>query len=250
MSKLTDRLNKVGQSAPSPIGFGTASRRQEEPTILLIGQTTAEDLLKSGAKVTDDLDAVIVSTDKVDAGHLEKIGAALEGHVWGIETASIDGEGAELIEEKGADFVVFAPEGTSAAVLNVEELGKILTVGSDLDEDTGSGIQGLEIDALKLSLDSDLQPLTVAKLIELQTIQGVTNSPVILVVPSELNSGEIESLRDIGISALLVDLSAGEQAANLKETIMNLPRRRSRSRSRSRDAAVPQVAPEDESEEE
>ena len=38
MSKFIDKLEKVGLQLPTPLGFGTASKREEQPpAIMLVG---------------------------------------------------------------------------------------------------------------------------------------------------------------------------------------------------------------------
>ena len=48
MSKFIDKLEKVGLQLPTPLGFGTASKREEQPpAIMLVGQVTSDELAKT-----------------------------------------------------------------------------------------------------------------------------------------------------------------------------------------------------------
>ena len=138
----------------------------------------------------------------------------------------INEEQAGLSKDKGCDFIVFDADNTSAAVLNDEDLGKVISVNQDLDEDTAHAMRGLSIDGAMYSPEGNLLPLTVQRLIEIQQVHGLMGDPFVMTAPSELGSAELEAFRNAGITGLLVELSALDAVAETKEAIAKLPRRK------------------------
>jgi hypothetical protein len=240
MSKLIDTLEKVGQSAPSPLGFGGTSRTTSSvPEIMLIGQVAADELINDRSLLDAEVDGVLVVPDSWSKRSLDRIRSALKGKVWGVRANNITESQAVDLKERGCDFIVFEADHTEAAVLNDDELGKIIVVDSELRGREARGIQGLSIDSVLLEQEDKLVPLTVRKLIEIQQSLGRFDKPSLLGTSSEVGAADLEVLRNAGIQGLVVDLAAPDTIAKTRDAISGLPRPRSKSGSRS--AAVPRV---------
>ena len=241
MSNLIDRLNKVGQYSPASIGFGPASRSDRRADeILLIGQAAGTAILKEPGLLEAPVDAVLVIVDDWRDDPLDRLGAALDGSLWGARGGGIDRSQADSLKERGCDFVVFGAEGTAAAVLNDDELGKFIAIGTDLSGREARAIQALQIDGVLLDARNTLLPLTVRRLLDVQHPKQRIALPFLVATSSELGADELEAIRDAGIPALVLDLAAPEAIRRSSEAIAALPRRKPRSASRSRSAAVPQ----------
>ena len=229
MSKLIDRLQKLGEPAATPMGFGAASRSNEGPlSLVLIGATTLAELKKSPELMEANVEAVAVTADPSEKGLAEGVSGTGEDrdHLWGVRVNSVNEEQAKQLIETGCDFLVFEAEDTAAAVLNDEELGTLLSVGPGLDEEVGRAIQDLPIDGVLFSPKGDLLPLTVKKLIDIQMVRGLVDKPLVIEAPSSLGQADLEALRDAGIGGLLVQLSDGDAIGELRESIAGLPRRK------------------------
>ena len=240
MSKLIERLEKAGLQAPALMGFGPASRRDSSyPSIILIGRVTPDELAKGTGPSDAQVDAFMVSVSSWKAAPLDSIAPALRDRLWGVRVNGLDGERARQLKENGCDFVVFDADGTAAEVLNDEALGKVMAIGADLSEEAAHAIHELPIDGVLYSPDKDLVPLTVQRLIEIQQVRGLVDSPFVMAAASALGPPELESLRNAGIAGLVVETSSAEAIANTKEAIANLPRRGPSSK--SSDAIAPRA---------
>ena len=237
MSRLIDRLERVGQQAPTPFGFAAATRREESISqIMLIGRVNQDQMTdgKKGDSLSNaEVDSVLVSWSSWDKQVLERIGDALSDRLWGAQTDEIDQERAEQLKEIGCDFIVFKPETTAGAVLNDEDLGKVMALGSELTEEVARAIHDLSIDSALFSPKEEMLPLTVGKLIEIQKVRGLLDKPFLLNAPPDLEPAVLESLRNSGITGLVLELTSADAVASTKEAIADLPRRRPRPRSRS-----------------
>ncbi|MCI0440944.1 MAG: hypothetical protein L0177_17700 [Chloroflexi bacterium] len=234
MSKFIEKLEKVGQQMPSPMGFGAMARRNDSPPqVMLVGSVTAQELAKNAKLAEAAVDAILVSLDSASKSAVEKVAGALKDRLWGARVSGLDGEQAKQLKEQGCDFVVFGAEETAAAVLNDEELGKIIDLGSSLEEETARALHDFSIDAAFLAPEGKLHPLTVQKMIGVQRTISLLGKPFLVAVPSELGAGEIEVFRNAGIECLLVELSAADNIRKMKEAIDNLPRRKPKAQSRT-----------------
>ena len=253
MSKLIDSLERVGQHAPASLGFGATSRSASpHPDIMLIGQTAAGTLLNDRSVLEAPVDAVMVLVDDWRKRSLDRIRSALKNRLWGVRADGIGESQAKDLRDRGCDFVVFGVDDTAAAVLNDDELGKIIAIDSELGGREARAIQGLPIDAVLLEPGDTLVPLTVRKLADIEQARQRIDKPFLVATSSELGAADLEVVRNAGIPALVVDLAAGDAIGRIKEAVTSLPRRTSSSsRSSSRNAAVPQapVGVEDPSEE-
>lgn len=240
MSKLIDKLEKMGEQAPSPLGFGAAARRNNLASqIMLIGRTTPDALAQDAGLSEAQVDAIMVLMDSWEEDAVNRAADSLHDKLWGLRLSAVSAEQAALLKEKGCDFVAFEPRNTAAAVLNDEDLGKLIVLDGHLDENTARAIHTLPIDGTLYSPASGLQGLTVQQLIEIQQARSMVDKPFLIESPVDLGTSELQAIRNAEIAALVVDLSSLEAVAKLKEAISNLPRRKPRSR--SREAAVPHV---------
>jgi len=238
MSKLIDRLEKVGQSSPIPFGFSAKSRREEPvPEIVVIGRAKSQDLAKSPGLAEASVDAILVSGDSWEGRAFKRITDSLQGRVWGVAVIGIDQDQAGKLQTKGCDFLVFSAQNTAAGVLNDDEPGKLLAVGPGLDEDLARAIQELPIDGALYSPKEPLLPLTVQKLIDVQIVRGLMDKPLVVEAPPDMGRTELQAFRDAGIVGLVVDLSSTDAITRMNEAIADLPRRKTRPA--SRDAIVP-----------
>ena len=238
MSKLIDRLEKVGQHAPIPLGFSAASRRDEPaPEMVVIGRATSEDLAKKPDLAEANVYAILVSGDRWEGRVFNRVTKSLRERVWGVAVSGIDQDQAGKLQEKGCDFLVISAHDTAAGVLNNEELGKLLAVGPGLDEEVARAIQELPIDGALYSPEEPLLPLTVQKLIDVQIVRGLLDKSFVVAAPPDMGRTELQAFRDAGIGGLVVELSSTDAITRMNEAIADLPRRKTRPA--SRDAMVP-----------
>ena len=242
MSRFTEKLEKVGQRAPAPMGFGAAARSDDSPrSILLLGTVTLRGLPRVSAVRRKLVDALLITLDSGDGSELKDNVDTLEGVIWGVSAASLDQERLAILKDAGCDFVVLDPS-ASAAVLNDEDLGKIMRVGKDLSEGAAAAIHDLPIDGALLTVDDLRLPLSVQDLMDIDSVRGMLGKPFTVDVPADLSTPELEIIRDVGTAALAVDvLSKGvRELAGRVDSLK--PKRQSSGRREDLTPAVPQGA--------
>ncbi|MDA0770527.1 MAG: hypothetical protein O2821_09910 [Chloroflexi bacterium] len=230
MSKFVEMLEKTRDMTPEPMGFGAARHSKRNPSIVLIGQASADDLEKNAKLADAQADAILLTVATSNEKALENASTVLKDKLWGVRVGSVTEQQAASLKEKGCDFIVFDPENTEAAVLNDEVLGKIIAVNSEIDEDTGQALHLLSIDCAMFTSDESLTPLTVQRLLDIEIVRGIVGKMFIMSAPADLGKSELEALRNGGVAGLVVNLSAAEDIANTKKTIDSLPRRPDRGR--------------------
>ena len=229
MSRLTDLLDKTQTSSPA-IGFAASRQVSAIPSLALIGRVTAAELAENPSLADSPADAMLVTLDASDRAAVGRVSDALNDRLWGARLGSASADDAGALKEAGCDFIVFDAEGTSAAVLNDDELGKVIAVGFDdpeFDEDEAKAIRTLDIDCALLTPPDGLLPLTVQKLLGIQVMRATVRKRSILTAPAELGKSELETLRNAGVVGIAVSLTdAGDRTQSIRDDIANLPRRR------------------------
>jgi hypothetical protein len=240
LSKFIDMLSKVDEQAPAPMGFGMRDRDRRAANALAIAGTTAPSGLTKAKAAAKTVDAVLLTSTDKDEKTLDKAASKLKDGLWGVRGRAVSADQARHLAEAGCDFIVFDAEGTSAALLDIEDLGKIVTAGDHLDEDTARSIAGIPIDAVLYTPDELDLPLTVGALLAISRVRGLLDLPYIMAVSEAITGDDIAALRNVGIAGLVMDLSAPDEIASTAKAIASLPKRKNKP-SRS-SALVPHVA--------
>ena len=239
MSRLTDLLERA-QTATPGIGFAASRQAAATPSLALIGRIAASELSDSHGAADSPVDAFLVTLDPSDAVSIGRVSNAMKDRLWGARVGSASLDDAKALKDAGCDFIVFDAEGTSASLLNDDDLGKVIAVGFDepeFDEDEARAIRSLDIDCALFTPADGLLPLTVQKLLGIQKMRGVVRKRTILNVPADTGKAELETLRNVGVSAIAVSLAdSADQVQRIKDEIAGLPRRRPQS-SRSSSAS-------------
>jgi hypothetical protein len=225
MTKLNELLGKTGRRETEPLGFGRSAKRAERtPDILLIGRVRASDLAGLDLKKSP-VDAFLLEADEVDAKLLQTASSALEGAVWGVRAKRVTSDAVESLKKAEADFVVFAASDTPASVLSEEKLGSFLQVIPDLSEEDAQAVHALPVDGVAIEVDSDLFPFTIETLIRLHRALSAGEHAIVLsdFDPKALSAGDLEALRNAGVSALALSATGKSNLESLRKAIADLP---------------------------
>ena len=189
------------------MGFGAAARRDDvSRSMLLLGTVTLRGMSRVSTVRKKLVDALLITLDSEDSKELTDNAASLEGLIWGVSASRIGQERMATLKEAGCDFIVF-DSSADAAVLNDEDLGKIMRVGKDLSEGAAAAINDLPIDGALFMTDDDFRlPLSVQDLIDIESVRGMLGKPFLMDVPSDLSTPDLEAVRDTGTAALAVDV--------------------------------------------
>ena len=241
MSRFIKKLETVGQANPAPLGFGTRAQRESNPTMLVVGTLTVKQLGEVSSLANSQVDAFLVKAEASELDALAEVSAPLEGLLWGVRISQVDAKEAEMLKEKGCDFLVFDAEGTSADVLQDQELGKVLTIDMNLEEDAARAIEDLPVDAFFLVPPKDLFPLTVQRLLNLQSIRSMIAKPCLMEISGPPGGKGLQGLRDAAVDGVVMVLPKGQSKAikEVRQGIDSMPQRKPKIE--QREAVVPRL---------
>ena len=218
MSKLLDKLEKASRGVVQPLGFGGGARREKVAPMLLLGAVQAGNDADAKLVAEADLDGAIVIAGK--AADIDKSAKGLgDGPVCGAWYDEAQAEDTE-----GIDFQVFSSDKTPVAALGGEERTNVMQVVPELDDSLLRTIDHLPVDAFLVSL-ADAESLTIAQLMRLARVRGVTSRWLLVHLAALPSKEELEQLRDAGVGAIVVTV-AGQTPDALKackQRLLDLP---------------------------
>jgi len=152
MSKFIDRLKRVSQTAPQPMGFRLAESAQDESKILLVASLVKADI-EGLADYAAGADAGLLSIPELPSGVkiLQAASQAIPDVPWGCRLENVSQEEIKQVVNAGCDFIVFPAARTSLAIPQDDELGKILEVEMSLSEGLLRTVNELPVDALLIT---------------------------------------------------------------------------------------------------
>jgi hypothetical protein len=234
MSKFLDFLERIRDGAPAPMGFG-AARAEKLPGLALVGLVSGDHARGVGvvSEVKPDA-ALLAGVDGPEA--LKKLTESLSPLPWGASVSSLTQEEAQAYQDNGSDLLVFTLEGTSASALSSDEIARVLWLAPDIEEQELRAIASLPVDAFLLSMTSVSGSWTLKDLATVGAISRRVDKYILLEVSQPPGEKDLEALRDIGVSGLVVDVGqvASSSLSQLKAALLEMPRPRSGRRERSR----------------
>jgi len=239
MSKLIQRIERLGKDGPAPLGFGAAARRQPTPTMVLLASIADP----SAAKKLDGvaLDGLLFTLGTATGSTLAKAAGGLKDVPWGAQVQNPTADQVKDLVSAGCDFVTVTGLAAPLEALHDDDLGKLLVVSADLKEEHAHSMEVLPVDVV-LYADAVSSPLSLESLLQLAAVRGEIGTPFLLPVNGALTTWELECLRGIGVEGVVADLASTDVEAlkALAQGIRDLPRRRSRGDSGS--PSLPRVS--------
>jgi hypothetical protein len=234
MSKLADLIRRAIRTEPGPIGFATAARKAP-PTLTLVA--IASDHYAQGTRdgVAAGADAVLLSGRPGEKDVKDTVAAAGD-HPCGV---ALGDNGAVVLREAGADFIVIEPETHASALLD-EQLGFVYHLRGELSDTQLRTLDPLPLDAILV--DREAVPVTIARQMELQRISALARTALLVPVPPEVQQDDLLAYRDSGVAIVAVDLkerNAIDAIKRLRAMIDELPKRRIRRREERASISLP-----------
>jgi hypothetical protein len=218
MSKLLSLLESVGQESPTPLGFGIAARRESGIPLACVGilrkpHPRIKKLLAAGC-----LDGVLIAAKNVgDAADVPN------ETPWGIWPDKLSAEG---LKKKGCDFVAAYPPQLPVGL--DDDMALFLVIEPDMDDRSLRTIEDLPVDGVILTSVGFEAPISVQHLMTVGMVRTMFEKHLLVEVPVALSGKELESLRDMGVAGIAIDLQ-GVSVASLRQLgqrIKELPRKR------------------------
>ncbi len=234
MSKLLDFMERISDSSSAPLGFG-AARSANLPGMALVALVADDHQSGVAAAAAAGLDAAILHGVS-GSDRLKDLGESISGIPWGAYVAALSEEEAQACRDGGGDLVAFTLEGTAAAVTGEDDLARVLFVATGLDDRELRAIAALPVDIFALDMNAVAGPWTLQDLVKVGSISRRGDKYILVEVSQAPDKKDLEALRDMGVSGLLVNpgVVGLEALAGLKMALQEMPRPSSRSRERSR----------------
>ena len=219
MSQFIDKLNQVSQVMPQTMGFRAAQPVPEKPKILLIASLAGA----SAGGLADYVvgaDAGLLRIPKLSPGAktLKEISQAAPDIPWGGRTRDINEGGIKQMAKAGGDFLVFPAANTPLALLQNDEVGKILEVESSLSEGLLRTVNELPVDAVLIAGEQEEGHfLTWHHLMLFQHFADLLTKPLLASTPPDITADELQALWKAGVDGVVIEVEVGQPVDRLKE---------------------------------
>jgi len=219
MSRFVDKLNQVSRVVPQSMGFRRARLVSEKPKILLIA-SLAQASIGSLADYAAGADAGLLRIPKLSSGAktLREMSQAAPDIPWGGWLRNIDQGGIKQIARAGCDFVVFPAANTPLALLQNDEIGKILEAESSLSEGLLRAVNELPIDAVLITAEQEGEYfLTWHHLMLFQRFADLLTKHLLASIPPNVTANELQVLWEAGVDGVVIEVGVGQPADRLKK---------------------------------
>jgi hypothetical protein len=221
MSKFAYKLLNLSKTSTAPIGFHPALPEAKSATMLLVvelpGAQPKEVKMLTGVKA----DAGLILGDPSGAKAFEQIAEAAGDIPVGVVIKGADELQIDDLVKKGCDFVMF-DVGTRAAILHKGAVGKFVMIERSLDQGFVRAINSLEVDGALITGGDSL--LAIEHLLVCRRFVELLEKPVIVSLPSVVTKGELTSLWEVGVDAVVASSTySAEALTELRKMIGDLP---------------------------
>ena len=227
MSKLVKKLRQIHEGAAQPLGFRTAVAPLKRQILLMV--TLPEFDTKRLAQLAQaEVDAVVIhSPDLEKVPILQQIASSVGDIPWGVWLGLTTEEGIKRFQEAGGDFLIFQASTTPTALLQEEDLGKVMKL--DLPQDDGliRTIDQLPIEAVLLDIrKKERGGLNISDLMYCQWLASLLHKPLLVAIQQEITAKEIRALWEVGVNGIVVEVDEEkpqERLTELRRAIEALP---------------------------
>ena len=218
MSQLIDKLNRVSQTVPQPMGFTVVQPVSPKPKLLLIASLTQVNVDGLADYVVGADGGLLPIHQSSEAKALQEISQAISGIPWGAWLRDSGQSEIKQIMKAGCDFVVFPAAKTSLAILQNEAVGRILEVGASLSDGLLRTINELPVDAVFIA--GELREdhfLTWHHLMLFQHFANLLTKPLLVAIPSNVTANELQTLWEAGVDGVIVEVEAEQPAGRVSK---------------------------------
>ena len=218
MSRFIDKLNQVSRGVPQSMGFKRAQPVSDKLKILLIA---------SLAEVSDGLadyvtgaDAGLLRIPESNSGSkiLKEITQATPDIPWGEWLRNTGQNNIKQVAKTDCDFVVFPAVNTPLALLQNDEIGKIIEVESSLSEGLLRAVNELPVDAVLITAEQGEEySLTWHHLMLFQRFADLLTKHLLVSIPPNVTASELQALWEAGVDGVVIEVGAGQPADRLKK---------------------------------
>jgi hypothetical protein len=254
MSRLIEKLNRVCQPPPQPMGFMSARPTSEKPRLQLVVEFN-HPIPENIADFIKTADAVIFRlTAQDESKPIEDLCRSVDNIPCGIWPEKTSAETLSKLAAAGNDFLVFDTAAALAVSFPKNKVGKILEIDPLLEDSLLRTVDDLMIDAVTLSDKNKSVSLTWNRLMQYRRIAMMQNKPLLVSVSTDITGDELQALWDAGVSGIILEAGTGnaDKLVNIRQEMDKLTFSIERRRGKVK-ALVPHISfaePEHEEEEE
>lgn len=220
MSKFRNRIRDAARTGG---GFGFAALAQREQRRYMLVVASAATVEEAEAAANAGADAVILDDATRVAAAVERVSVPV-----GVRLLAASGADVVSARDAGADFFVFDDGTTHAAALATEDIGAVLVLGADQQEDRLRAVAAIDLDALVVEVEPGT--VTVRGQIELRRVATMTGAPLLVSVQEQApDTAALEAWRDAGAPLVLVPAALTESTLAAAAEVP-APQRRRRER--------------------
>ena len=244
MSKLLDKMDKIGRGRTVSLGFGAGRRGEKFPAMAVVGVLTDKKKYSEQARILADVGVDGVLVDEAGAGKaLTDLIKKFKGIPWGPKVGELGIEASGKFRESGCDFLAFGPEKALIGAMEGEDTAYLLSIEPDMEERYLRTIEDLSVDGVLLPSSTVGFPVTVQHLMTLGAIREAFSKYLLLELPGVLSGRELEGLRDLGVDGVVVNPSVLSKTdiEAIMASLKSLPKK-PQSRSRKLDAVLPRAS--------
>ena len=234
MSKLRDRIRETFHRPRGGLGFARSSSDLTGTHLLVLAQV--DDAAGARTAVEAGASAVLYGGDPAAVGAI--VAAAADIPV-GCRLEAATSEQAAATAHAKADFFVFDDGRASADSLLERQLGYVLQLDGDPDEERLRMLAPLDLDAILLPAAAET--LTVRDQLRLRRVVELARAPLVLPTASAGPPSMLEVWRDAGAAGLLVPAGPRDVLAAIVAAANEVPPPRERNDERP-DPLVPAAA--------
>jgi hypothetical protein len=233
MSKFADKLLSLSKTPTAPIGFRPALPEAKRATMLLVVELPWAQPNEVKILTSVKADAGLILGDHPGAKVFEQMAEAAGDIPIGVVVRGDDEQQIDDLVNEGCDFVMF-DIGTRAAILHKGAVGKFLMIERSLDQGLVRAINSLEVDGVTITGGNSL--LVIEHLLVCRRFVELLEKPVIVRLLSVVTKGELTSLWEVGVDAVVASSTyTAEALTELRKMIGGLPNGR---RGRTKGAVV------------
>lgn len=195
MSKFRQLIRDTGKTTAG-FGFAVYATQGKARHILVLAE--AADAAAAAAAAEAGVDAIVFTGPSSGIGAVAST-ATKPTAVWLLDA---DRESVQAARDAGADFFVFDDGRAHASSMTVEEIGRVLVLGADHEEQRLRSIAAIDLDAVLVT--GDPNALTVRDLLSLRRVAAYAGAPLLIASEQAPSPAALEAWRDAGAAAVLV----------------------------------------------
>ena len=195
MSKFRQLIRDTGKTTAG-FGFAVLPKHAKARHILVLAE--AADAAAAKAAAEAGVDAIVFTGAPSDVA----AAAAASGKPTAVWLLDADRTSVQAALDAGADFFVFDDGRAHASSMAVDEVGRVLVLGADHDEQRLRSIAAVDLDAVLVT--GDPKALTVRDLLALRRVAGYSGAPLLVASEQAPDLASLEAWRDAGAVAVLV----------------------------------------------